>query len=325
MATLNAILALVRTQANRLQRLAWDAARVARAANTELARQQQTLQTLLRAVPAPLVIVDRKNGVLLDANDAARTFFGPAASQGSQAIQSFFDRKDLVRLTGQLRSQGRVSDFETRLRRPDGTARDVLLAATPIVFDNIGAVLTIVVDITGRKEMEAHLQRLASTDPLTGLANRGRFFAVATEAIRRTRRDGRPLAVVMLDLDHFKTVNDTHGHDAGDAFLQALAGLCRDLLRGQDLAARLGGEEFALLLPETDQVGALALADRLRQATASRQLAGLDHTITLSAGVSTVRPGEQTIDAALSRADRALYAAKRAGRNRVAAHEDNGV
>uniref|UniRef100_I2Q437 diguanylate cyclase n=1 Tax=Desulfovibrio sp. U5L TaxID=596152 RepID=I2Q437_9BACT len=322
MLTENVVLALLLIRANRLQRLAWDATRAARAAGEDLAQHRQALQTVLQAVPAPLVIVARDSRRVLEANDAARAFFGEAACQGRPALDSFFDRKELARLAGRLRDLGHAEEFETRLSWPDGTARDVLLAARRILFGSVEAVVAIVMDITGRKEMEAHLQLLANTDPLTGLANRARFFAAASAAIRRAQREGRPLSVVMLDLDHFKAINDTHGHEAGDAFLKALAGLCRDLLRGQDLAARIGGEEFALLLPDTDKAGALALADRLRLATAGRPLPGLDRTVTLSAGVSEVRPGETTVDAVLSRADQALYAAKHAGRNHVLVYED---
>ena len=125
----------------------------------------------------------------------------------------------------------------------------------------------------------------------------------------------------MLDIDYFKSINDSYGHEAGDMALQAFATLCRTLVREPDIVGRLGGEEFALLLPETDQAGAFVLAERLREAVAAIRLGDLPVGITVSIGVAEVWGGELTVDAALARADCALYAAKRTGRNRVCMHD----
>jgi diguanylate cyclase (GGDEF)-like protein len=163
----------------------------------------------------------------------------------------------------------------------------------------------------------AELERLVMTDPLTGLANRTRFFAGAAVEIKRAERQNAPLAVVLIDIDFFKQVNDNHGHEAGDQVLAAFAGLCRTVVREQDVAARLGGEEFGLLLPGTDRDQARALADRLRVEVEAQPLEVIPVPITISLGISEVLPEENTVDAALSRADKALYAAKRTGRNKV--------
>ncbi len=319
MLTENVILSLLVIRANRLQRMEWAATRAAEASGRELDEHRRMLQTLLKAVPAPLLVLSRSHGALFQANAAARRFFGEAACSDAASIRACFRPEDFARLTSDLPPAGEVAEHEIRVFPPDGPPRDMLLVATTAVAGGRETVLAILVDVTRRKEMEAHLQWLASTDPLTGLANRSRFFEEAAREIGRARRNGHPLAVLMVDIDYFKRINDTCGHDVGDAALRAFAGLCGGLLRGQDLAARLGGEEFGLLLPETDGGGGLVLAERLRAGVEDMRLEGLAGPMTISVGVSEVLPGEEAVDAALSRADHALYEAKRAGRNRAVA------
>lgn len=304
--TLNVALSVVLVRINRLQRLEW-------AANRDLAENQAMLQSLLRAVPAPLVILACDASRLIHANDAARQFFGEEALAKPAWL--------LERLVGQCPPNlGQIDQRETRLDMGGGEIRSVIVVSTLATLRGGRVLLAIVLDITLRKEMEAHLKLLAATDPLTGLLNRGRFFELAAEEISRSRRYERPLAVVMLDIDLFKNINDTYGHTAGDTALRAFADLCRGLVRAPDILGRIGGEEFALLLPETNGVSARALADRLRAAVAAMRVDGLPIVMTVSAGVSELAPGETAIDAALSRADTALYEAKRNGRNRVVLH-----
>jgi len=317
MATSNTVLALVLARANRLQRLEWAAHRAVAAANQELTEHRRMLQTLLRAVPAPLLITTRKGDRLIQANDAAKSYFGPDAQGDTFNIRKYSDSAGSRKIHLTPPQEGQITEAEARLRLADGRFRDVLLVTTQTMANGLEAVLTIVVDITRRKELEAHLRELATTDPLTGLANRTLFCGKAADEIRRAKRHGRPLAVIMLDIDYFKHLNDTHGHDTGDAALKAFADLSRTMVRAQDVVARIGGEEFALLLPETDRPGALGLADRLRLAVAGLRLGNGDATMTISLGVSDIRPGETTVDAALHRADQALYRAKAAGRNQV--------
>lgn len=167
--------------------------------------------------------------------------------------------------------------------------------------------------------MQRRLANLANTDPLTGAANRRSFMAALETELSRARRHDLPMAVVMLDLDHFKSINDTYGHASGDAVLVNAVRTINDSIRRHDILGRLGGEEFCILLPETDPGGAVEAADKVR-----RQLAAIsidsDHgplQVTASFGVANLTAANASPDALLHAADEAVYAAKEAGRNRV--------
>lgn len=168
-------------------------------------------------------------------------------------------------------------------------------------------------------DLIAQLEVNARTDPLTGLLNRRAFFERAQEEQNRSARHGNPLTVIMLDIDHFKHINDSYGHDLGDQALTGLAELLREQLRSIDLLARLGGEEFVILLPDTDLIAASRIAERLRLATSQQVFArssGTPFSFTVSQGVALRLPDEE-ISATLIRADHGLYAAKASGRNQV--------
>jgi len=168
------------------------------------------------------------------------------------------------------------------------------------------------------------LERRAHTDFLTGLANRGRFMELAETEQARSARYRTPFSVLLLDIDHFKTINDKHGHKSGDAVLQALATILQSTLREVDIIGRVGGEEFAVLLPETGAKKGTEVAERLRQAIADTVIsAGIDLPlyITVSIGVAAPVSTQEHLDTVLRRADAALYAAKNGGRNRVCSAE----
>ncbi len=179
-------------------------------------------------------------------------------------------------------------------------------------------------DAMGRLELTRQLsvakndaERLARTDGLTGLLNRRAFFEVGQTLLAGARRDDRPFAVVMMDIDHFKDVNDDHGHAMGDTALVAIADVIRATKRESDVAGRVGGEEFAVVLPNTDPSEARKFAERLRHAIRSHTIEEGDVVLKLTAslGVTDFTPDDLALDAVIQRADAALYRAKADGRD----------
>jgi len=172
-----------------------------------------------------------------------------------------------------------------------------------------------------QKELEGQLRELATRDELTGLFNRRQFLDLADKALSDTERDTSSLTLCMLDVDHFKAVNDQHGHAVGDRVLVQIARAAASAIRSGDVLARIGGEELAVLLPHTDVAGALHVAERVREAIAALDVEGHDGQRvrpTASLGVAAFTPGDKVEDL-MRRADVALYRAKANGRNRVVA------
>lgn len=171
-----------------------------------------------------------------------------------------------------------------------------------------------------RQRARAELEHQARTDFLTGLPNRRRLFEVAEAELKRALRYRRPFSVLMVDVDRFKDVNDEHGHDGGDLVLQTVAEVLRETARSVDTVARLGGEEFAVVLPEASELGAIESAERLRVAIehARTETTGGDAVqVTVSIGVASLDDEVADLESLFARADRALYLAKKGGRNRV--------
>ncbi|MDE2515282.1 MAG: sensor domain-containing diguanylate cyclase [Rhodospirillales bacterium] len=208
------------------------------------------------------------------------------------------------------------------LRTPDGFHIGTLCAADAMPREVSAEQVAMLQDLARLVVDALELRRMAITDSLTGLQTRRGFFQEARRALEQTRRYGHPLSCVMLDIDHFKAINDRYGHPAGDRLLCAVAGQCRTVIRAADIAGRLGGEEFALLLTETDGEGAAALAERLRRRI-SRTVVETEAgslRVTASFGIAALAPegrGDAAIAALLEAADRALYRAKAGGRDRV--------
>jgi len=172
--------------------------------------------------------------------------------------------------------------------------------------------------LMSKQRDDARMERLATTDDLTGLLNRRAFFARAEAARLLSLRMRQPITLLMLDIDHFKQLNDRFGHATGDEALVKFSATCGEALREHDILGRLGGEEFALVLPGTDLDGAIHAAERLRQGVVDARLltCGNSYTMTVSIGVVLIAPDED-LPTGLARADHALYEAKRNGRNRV--------
>ncbi len=183
----------------------------------------------------------------------------------------------------------------------------------------VGKIITMH-DHTQVKHLLEQLEDLATLDGLTNVFNRRHFNELATKEVYRFQRYGGALSLIVLDLDHFKRVNDTHGHMAGDAALRMVAEACRSVLRQSDILGRFGGEEFVILLPGTDQTAAAAIANKLRTELEQRRIEHEDHSfvVTASFGVAGVTsPADASLEELLRRADQAVYEAKETGRNRV--------
>ncbi len=231
------------------------------------------------------------------------------------------DRDTVAAVIRESRRLGNKGHCEARILRKDGVTRWTAAEWQP-ARDSRGALAGVRVsvrDITENVELREELEDQATTDPLTGLMNRRRFFDTCNTELYRAARFGRPVALAIFDLDHFKRVNDTHGHHVGDLCLKAFVSAIQANIRQTDALARFGGEEFTLLMPETDLAAAEQLCDRLRQAVGSMTVTTPDGPVqfTVSAGVTVCGRTANTIDPALTRADNALYAAKNKGRDRV--------
>ncbi len=200
--------------------------------------------------------------------------------------------------------------------------RWALVDAVPAIGQDgsLQQVIVSFVDISERQQQKLHLEQLASTDTLTGLATRRHLLELAGHELARARRSGQPLALILLDIDRFKSINDRFGHETGDAVLSRIGELLRGELRQVDLAARWGGEEFCLLLPDTNLQAALEIAERLRAAVETMAMAAPDGNplpVTASFGVTLSMPDDEDLHRLVDAADRAMYRAKREGRNRV--------
>ena len=215
---------------------------------------------------------------------------------------------------------------EVEQLRKDGTSVWTEVIARYVKNDKTGGVEVhgVTRDISERKALRLELERQAATDSLTGIANRRHFLNTAQKEIERCKRHGGSLSLLMLDIDHFKDVNDSFGHAIGDRALQAIAQTCGKELRSTDLCGRLGGEEFALILVETDLKKACGVAERILARVEAIELfteKSRPVRLTTSIGVAEYRPQTETLSDLMVRADQALYKAKNTGRNRFECFE----
>lgn len=212
-----------------------------------------------------------------------------------------------------------VQDKRATVLRPDGSELAVDILCTPIRQGDAvaGAVVTLT-DATERRRFEDQLAHLADHDVLTGLFNRRRFEQELSLQVAYARRYDVALSILLIDVDRFKAVNDTHGHRVGDEVICSVAEVLRGRLRINDVVARLGGDEFAVLLPATGNAEAAYVAEQLRAAIATDRDDETTPAVTASIGVATADNGQSTADDLLADADIAMYAAKDGGRDRVA-------
>ncbi len=241
---------------------------------------------------------------------------------GQEASDVFWEADRIVLDSQEIRT------LEETATMPDGSERHYWSVKVPLGhLGHPDRLIGFSTDITELQRLRKELEHQAFTDSLTGVSARGHFMTQAERQIVQARRYNRPLSFALLDLDHFKTVNDTHGHAAGDAVLAAVAQACEGAIRHADLIGRVGGEEFALVLTETDLRSAIVLGERLCQLVRSLCVPVLDATQgvepTISVGVTQLRDehtGDEILERLMAEADAALYAAKAAGRDRVHAY-----
>ncbi len=272
---------------------------------------------LFEDLPDGVLIIDN-NLNITDLNNAAAVLFkGDNQMVGRPAAEILKEWPGMLKMIGS--ASDRV-DFELSMENGD-EKKWFRIDIIPLKekHRSVYGQMVIISDISIRKITEEKLQLLATTDELTGLWNRRYFIKCLGDELKRMKRHNHPFSLLMVDIDYFKTVNDIFGHNTGDLSLQYLSGLMRNRLREVDLVARLGGEEFGIILPDTDLDSAQAVAENLRKIIAETPFFHDGDTInlTVSIGVTECKPDTASVEELLKLADKALYSAKNEGRNRI--------
>ena len=260
---------------------------------------------LLDHIGIGVIVVD-SSGNILRANRRAETFLGIAG-------ELIAPGEPYHRLQQKIVELGQTGPCDIQL--PNGSVLELNTTLLPN-----GGFLQTLTDVGDDRRLREKLHRLATTDPLTGVSNRRHFMNRIQYELDRSKRYNGESALMIIDLDHFKKVNDTHGHAIGDTTLITVSEAAMSSLRKIDEFGRLGGEEFGVLLPETDMETAAIVAERLRQSIAARPVCrskDIKVFVTASIGVTLMRPDDETTESIFERADAALYEAKAQGRNRV--------
>ncbi|MBE0514134.1 sensor domain-containing diguanylate cyclase [Sulfurimonas sp.] len=253
-------------------------------------------------------------GEVLYANDSLMKIMGYESLdelRGKNIINAYKDPAQRACFLSELREHGRVDNIEMNFLTKNREEKVIQISAH-IEGNIISGICT---DITERVEMEKNLEKLATTDKLTCIYNRHKFDEIFKTEVERASRYKTPLTLIMFDIDHFKYVNDNHGHGTGDEVLQGVVNIVKKNIRDADIFARWGGEEFVILSPQTDSKSATALTEKLRKTIESYSFVK-DLTITCSFGIAFYEDKDST-ETLIKRADAALYRAKNQGRNRV--------
>jgi diguanylate cyclase (GGDEF)-like protein/PAS domain S-box-containing protein len=290
-------------------------------------REHTTADPVLDAVldaAASLIVVVDTNGALVHWNRACERLSGYSAEElgSSGAVLELIPEEDRATAVGVLEALSRGESpvvIEVRWRTRGGDLRLIEWSNTALTDaeDNVTHVVGTGIDVTERRGLEERLRHLADHDALTGLINRRRFEEELERHLAEGRRYGMTGALLVLDLDGFKAVNDEHGHKAGDHVLCAVADALTHRLRESDIVARIGGDEFAVLLPRGSSAEAEKVCGSLEQAIPAEVPAPGDHRIELSIGFAPFEEGVESIDDILTAADASMYAVK-AGRPRRA-------
>jgi diguanylate cyclase (GGDEF)-like protein/PAS domain S-box-containing protein len=285
-------------------------------------RARERLAEIVEASEDAILSLSR-DGVIESWNRGAEHLYGYTAEEaiGQSMFELIVADERLMRqqMVARVLGGSSVERFEARDRRKDGSIIDVAITDSPIRDSDgtIVGVARVARDVTERKRLERELKFYADHDPLTGLFNRRRFAEELSEQIAQAARYGQTTGLLVGDVDNFKHVNDSLGHNAGDTVIQRIARTLAARLRETDVLARLGGDEFAVLLPHTGEKQAALVAESLRQAVHDDQLAVDLTRVTISFGVTIIDGAQLDPDDALVAADLAMYEAKQRGRDRV--------
>jgi diguanylate cyclase (GGDEF)-like protein/PAS domain S-box-containing protein len=278
-------------------------------------------------LPSPIFIKDG-TGRYIACNRAFESYLGLPRSKlvgatvydiAPPELAAVYEKADL-----DLIAQGGTQSYEANVRYADGSYHDVIFYKS-VFYNTEGktdGISGVMLDITERKRLENELVQASREDFLTGALNLRTFYELANHEFHCFKRTGEAFSLLMLDLDFFKTINDSLGHEAGDDALRKFVLTVKANLREQDIFARTGGDEFRLLLPGTPQSGAILLAERIRSEVNLVMIGAPNCSVALSmsAGVCGSQADDKNIDDIIRRADVALYQAKAAGRNSVKTH-----
>jgi len=286
--------------------------------------ERNNLQAAIDNLPSPIFFKNRK-GIYSGCNKAFEAYIGMPAHEvhGSSVYDvAPFELAQVYEAADEkLMKEGGVQIYDTEVRYATGDLRSVTFhkgVTRDRMTGEVNGLAGAMLDITERKRLEERLKRAAERDDLTNAYNRRKFFELAGEIEARSRRDAVNLSVLVVDVDHFKQINDHFGHACGDATLCHLVGILEEELGDPHIFARAGGEEFFCLLYDCDLHPASRIADGIRQRVEafSYKFDGLDIVFKVSIGIAGVGPSEK-LSQAIIRADQALYRAKKAGRNRI--------
>lgn len=290
-----------------------------------IASSEQRLRAFLDTTKDAVIVID-EHGMVQEFNPAAERMFGYAAEDMLGCSLNALMPPETAALhdtyianTRAMQSRDMTSGRQVSGRRKDGSEFPIEVTVGETRVGGKRLHVGVVRDITERKAFEQKLVEFATIDSLTGALNRRAFMETAHTAVTLARRHERPLSLLMLDADFFKAINDSYGHHVGDATLVRLSALARTCVRTTDSFGRLGGEEFAILLPETDGERAAEVAERLLAAVRTAEVPGDNGAIirfTISIGLAALTPKIADVDDLLRQADRALYCAKSQGRDR---------
>lgn len=295
--------------------------------NRNMTNEKNKYLTIFESLAMPVFIVDLDGGIE-HMNHAGSGMLNYAAAPGIQYdAENDTDKLSFIDVFPWLKKFFKNFILGTKTQNAFETAKSdngqfffISFSRSLDISGRFSSIIVVIEDITKRKTMEKELEKLATTDPLTGAKNRRSFLNLLEKEMRRSKRYKYSFALLMMDIDHFKKVNDNFGHEIGDKILKLLVAKSYSVLRDSDLFGRWGGEEFIILLPETDFFHASCAAERLRGELEKSELVTNDGTnikFTVSIGFTVIEDKNIEVDEIINKADKALFMAKKKGRNQV--------